>query len=49
MPYGVRRDGDHWIVYKRFGGRIVGRTDSAQKAHAMIRAIYSSEGKRGSR
>lgn len=47
MPYRIAKEGDHYVVKKRFGGEIVGRTDSREKAEAMIRAIYSSENKRG--
>lgn len=45
MPYIVRKEGDKWVVRKRFGGKKVGTTDSKEKARAMIRAIYYSEGK----
>jgi hypothetical protein len=44
MPYVIRKDGDGWVVKKRFGGKVVGRTDSKEKAEAMVRAIYAHEG-----
>lgn len=38
MPYGVKRQGDRFAIYKKDTGEIVGHSDSEQKAWASVRA-----------
>jgi hypothetical protein len=43
MPYKISRDGSEWVVKKRFGGKVVGKHDSREKAVKQIQAIHINE------
>lgn len=43
MPYAIEKDGDHFVVKKKDGGEVVGKSRSRANAEAMIRAIYANE------
>lgn len=49
MPYVIVPRGGKFEVRKAFGGKLVGKTSSREKARAMIRAIYASEARRNGR
>lgn len=37
----IRHEGDHWVLYRKDGDRVLGRHDSKAKAEAQERAIQA--------
>jgi hypothetical protein len=44
MPYGIKKSGDVWIVYKLDTGKEVAKHDSKEKAQKQVRLLYGIEG-----
>lgn len=42
MPWGVRKQGDKWVVYKEGSGEVVGRHPTKEKAIKHQRALYAN-------
>ena len=43
MPYTAVRKGNKVLIKKKHGGKVVGHSDTMDKAMASIRARYASE------
>jgi len=41
MPWGVKKSGNKWAIYRKDTGKIVGYSDSKEKAEASVRARYA--------
>lgn len=40
MPYGIKKIGDHWIVFNKDTGRSLGRHQSKTKAVKQLAALH---------
>ena len=49
MPWGVRKKGSWWEIYKPGTGKAVGRSSSKSKADASVRARYADARAKGER
>ncbi len=43
MPYGLRKEGGKWAIIRRDTGKVVGHSNSQEKARASIRARLAGE------
>lgn len=43
MPYGLRKENGKWVIYRRDTGKVVGTSDSQEKARSSIRARLAGE------
>ncbi len=43
MPYGVKKQGNGWVKYKKDTGKIVSHHDTKEKAQASIKAYYANK------
>ena len=43
MPYIIRKNGDKYEIVKEDTGKVVGHSDTKEKAQASIRARYANE------
>lgn len=43
MPYGIRKRGEVWEIYRKEDGRVVGKSESEEKARASVRARLAAE------
>lgn len=47
MPWGVKKSGDRWAIYRKDTGTIVGHSSSKVKAQGSVRARYMGAHKSG--
>ncbi len=43
MPYLIRRQGGKWVIIRKTDNKVVGHSDSKEKAQASVRARYAGE------
>ncbi len=50
MPYGIRKEGDTWVVVNLVTGKVYGKHPSRAQAEAQVRALMAAtDGKFGIR
>jgi hypothetical protein len=42
MPFGIKKSGDQFVIYRRDTGKIKSHHASKKKAQAAMRAIYAN-------
>jgi hypothetical protein len=46
VPYSIRKSGSKYQIVKKDTGKVVGTSDTREKAQASIRARYAGENKK---
>lgn len=46
MPYTIRKQSGKWVIIRKTDNKVVGHSDSKEKAEASVRARYAGESKK---